>query len=436
MDVAGPGVDPWPGRATVPAGEPAGERFPASEQGADEGATAEATLGAEPRSALGAVPDAGSASAPGQAPAEGGSERGTGPAPGAGSGGEPEPAIALTTGTDAGSVRGDSWYRGRRAVAGAVVGVAAVALAATALAVAGPLGRDGADRAAGTGTTTSSPRAGASGGADDPRPPAPTTGPSQGTGGTQSSTTGPGPGPGPGTSASASGGPVPGRTPGASTAPAPGPNTSSPASGSAPRLRAAVRSHVWANGCDHAYLIDRNPGSVPAPPVEADAPGWAAAQGAVHAGQQIVEATLHGTGSEAIVVQGIDVRVTARRTPLPWNVHLMSPGCGGALTPASFTVNLDAPRPVARPAAGHDGEHPVPAPAFPLRVSATDPVVLRIEAAASGCDCEWYGEVRWTGPAGPGLTRIDDNGRPLRTSASGGRPQYGYAAELGRWSRG
>ncbi|MEV7614307.1 helix-turn-helix transcriptional regulator [Streptomyces sp. NPDC089799] len=361
----------------------------------------------------------------------------SGPPPGPQPGEAAEPAVALAAGpeaADGAEGREARWYRGRRAVAGAVVGVAAVVLAATGLAMAGPPGRDGADRAAGGRTATSSARAGTGGGAGGARTGVPTPGPSPSGSGEPSPATGSGPDSGP--SASASGGPVPGPTSGTSTAPAKGREPSSPAAGGEARLRTAVRSHVWANGCDHAYLIDRNPGSVPPPPVEADAPSWAKSQGAVHAGRQIVEATLHGTGSGAIVVQGIDVRVTARRAPLPWNVHLMSPGCGGALTPAAFTVNLDAPRPVARPAAGHDGENAIPAPAFPLRVSAGDPVVLRIEAAASGCDCEWYAEVRWTGPAGAGLTRIDDDGRPLRTSASGGRPQYGYAAELGRWSRG
>ncbi|MFE9630268.1 helix-turn-helix domain-containing protein [Streptomyces sp. NPDC006463] len=242
--------------------------------------------------------------------------------------------------------------------------------------------------------------------------------------------------PAPGTSSpsSSSPSPVPAQGgPASASAPAP-PSRPSPSTASVP-LKAAVRSHVWAYGCDHAYLAERGPGSVPPPPVEADAPAWASAQRAVHAGAQIVEVTLHGTGAGSVVLEDLEVRVAARRTPPAWNVYQMSQGCGGSLTPAAFAVNLDAPRPLARPVAGNDAGGPVPAPAFPLRVSASEPVVLRVEAATTGCDCDWYLDLRWTGPADSGTLRIDDGGRPLRTSAATGRPVYGYAAEQGRWGR-
>ncbi|MFB6561454.1 hypothetical protein ACFCYH_21665 [Streptomyces sp. NPDC056400] len=192
---------------------------------------------------------------------------------------------------------------------------------------------------------------------------------------------------------------------------------------------------MWTAGCDHAYLSERGPGSVPPPPVEADAPAWASAQRAVHAGTQIVEVTLHGTGEGAVVLEDLEVRVAARRKPPAWNVYQMSQGCGGGLTPAAFAVNLDAPRPLARPVAGNDGGNTLPAPSFPLRVSAAEPAVLRVEAATTGCDCDWSLDLRWTGPSGSGTLRIDEGGRPLRTSAAPGRPVYGYALEQGRWAR-
>lgn len=202
-------------------------------------------------------------------------------------------------------------------------------------------------------------------------------------------------------------------------------------------VKAAVRSHVWSAGCDHAYLVERGPGAVPPPPVEADAPAWASAVRAVHAGTQIVEVTVHATGPGAVVLEDLEVRVTARRTPPAWNVYQMSQGCGGGLTPAAFAVNLDAPRPLPRPVAGNDADAggPVAAPAFPLRVSADEPVVLRVEATTTGCDCDWALDLRWTGPSGSGTLRVDDDGRPLRISAATGRPVYGYAMEQGRWGR-
>lgn len=235
-------------------------------------------------------------------------------------------------------------------------------------------------------------------------------------------------------------GPVAGASTGA-TAAATGPAASGPAasagpSSASPPLRAAVRSHVWAAGCDHAYLAEPAPSAVPPPPVEADAPAWAAARRAVHAGTQIVEVTLLGTGPDPVVLEAMEVRVTGRRSPLPWNVYEMSQGCGGGLTPAGFAVNLDAPRPLARPVAGNDEGEAIKAPAFPLRVSAAEPAVLRVEARSTGCDCDWYLDLRWSGPTGSGTLRLDENGRPWRISAaSTDRPVYGYANERGRWAR-
>ncbi|MER5485199.1 helix-turn-helix transcriptional regulator [Streptomyces sp. NPDC002812] len=218
---------------------------------------------------------------------------------------------------------------------------------------------------------------------------------------------------------------------GTPTAPA---ATGGPSPASTP-LRAAVRSHVWAAGCDHAYLAEQAPSAVPPPPVEADAPAWAAGRKAVHAGTQIVEVTLLGTGPDPVVLEDLEVRVAGRRAPLRWNVYEMSQGCGGGITPAAFTVNLDAPRPQARPVAGNDQGEKIEAPAFPLKISATEPAVLRVVASSTGCDCDWYLDLRWSAPTGSGTLRLDESGRPWRISAaSPDRPVYGYAHERGRWS--
>ncbi|MEV6682028.1 helix-turn-helix transcriptional regulator [Streptomyces erythrochromogenes] len=305
-----------------------------------------------------------------------------------------------------------SWYR-RRAAVVAAAGLAAGAVAVALLAVTGPdRGAPRAGSGAGPGPGTRGPAGSAS--ADGSAP-------------TESAT---GPAPPPAASVGAATAPAPSSAPSSAPPPAPAPGQASAAP-----LRAAVRSHVWAAGCDHAYLSERGPASVAPPPVEADASAWASAQRAVHAGNQIVEVTLHGTGGGAVVLEGLEVRVAARRTPPAWNVYEMSQGCGGGLTPAVFAVNLDAPRPLARPVAGNDAGNRLPAPSFPMRVSAAEPVVLRVAAATTGCDCDWSLDLRWSSPAGSGTLRIDDGGRPLRTSAATGRPVYGYALEKGRWSR-
>ncbi|MFI1650697.1 helix-turn-helix domain-containing protein [Streptomyces avidinii] len=306
-------------------------------------------------------------------------------------------------------------YR-RRAAVVAAVGVTAGAVAVALLAAAGPESRApraGGSTGTGTGATPPAASVPAAPGAPEPTPPA---------GSASAGSAGP------------SGSSDPGSGP-ADTPPPASPPASAPGRAPVAPLKAAVRSHVWTAGCDHAYLAERGPGSVAPPPVEADAPAWASAQRAVHAGSQIVEVTLHGTGPGAVVLEDLEVRVSARRKPPAWNVYQMSQGCGGGLTPAVFAVNLDAPRPLARPVAGNDGGSPLPAPVLPLRVSAVEPVVLRVEAATTGCDCDWFLDLRWTGPSGSGTLRIDDDGRPLRTSAATGRPVYGYALEQGRWAR-
>ncbi|WP_069170995.1 helix-turn-helix domain-containing protein [Streptomyces griseus] len=195
----------------------------------------------------------------------------------------------------------------------------------------------------------------------------------------------------------------------------------------------SVNDHVWRYGCGHSYLIGGDATAVPPPPVEADAGAWASAVGGVHADGTRVRITLQGTGQRTVVLESMQVRVTARREPLRRNVHRMDDGCGGALTPRVFDVDLDRPRPVARALAGNDSGTPLPAVPFPYTVSATDPEVLLVDGRAADCDCDWYLELAWSAGASHGTVRVDDGGRPFRTSGSRGRPVFGYDTGTGRW---
>ncbi|MEV7829544.1 helix-turn-helix domain-containing protein [Streptomyces subrutilus] len=393
-------------RRRDPAGPPAaGAGTPGTAAGPAAAAAGEPGGGGREARTVGGAGAAARAGAAGTAGGVGGGEDGGGGA------GEAAGTVVVGSGR-AGAAARRPWSR-RRAVVAAAAGVTAGAVAVAVLAAAGP-----------EGTPPPSGAAGAPASASAPAVPAP---------------------PGPSASAPASGATsaepsAPAPVPGSATAPRPLPDPSAPPAAGPGRpaavpVRAAVRTHVWQLGCDHSYLSERAPDAVPAPPVEADAPAWAAAQRAVHAGTQILEVTVHGADPGAVVLEGLDVRMGARRTPPKWNVYRMAQGCGGALTPAVYAVNLDAPRPVARPVAGGDEDGALPAPAFPMRVSASEPVVLRIEATTTGCDCDWSLDLRWSGPAGSGTLRIDDAGRPLRTSAAPGRPEYGYASDRGRWTR-
>ncbi|MGW6455241.1 hypothetical protein ACWF94_04825 [Streptomyces sp. NPDC055078] len=193
--------------------------------------------------------------------------------------------------------------------------------------------------------------------------------------------------------------------------------------------------HIWQNGCDHAYLVNRAPAAVPPPPSESDAEPWARAVGAVHGGGTMVRITVQGRSEQAVVLQALRVRVTAKRAPVRGNVYRMSLGCGGSITPRLFDVDLDKSRPVARPMAGSDSGVAIPAVSFPYRVSARDPEVLLVSSRTAGCDCDWYLELEWSGGDRSGTVRIDDNGRPFRTSGIRGRPAHDYDTAAGRWVR-
>ncbi|QDY79826.1 helix-turn-helix domain-containing protein [Streptomyces qinzhouensis] len=240
-------------------------------------------------------------------------------------------------------------------------------------------------------------------------------------------------------SASAGGGPSrpagspPARSPRGVTGSAAGSPAATPVTG-AP-FTVSADDHQWEMGCGHKYLVGGGPSAVPPPPVQADAAAWAGALGAVHGGETRVRITVQGTREEAVVLHGLQVRTAARREPpRTGGVYRMDQGCGGALTPRVFEVDLDRRRPVARSVPGYGENGPIPAVSFPYRVSVRDPEVLLVTANAANCDCDWYLELEWSSPGRRGVVRIDDGGRPFRTSAIAGRPVYEYDPGARRWS--
>ncbi|MFF5427334.1 MULTISPECIES: helix-turn-helix domain-containing protein [unclassified Streptomyces] len=203
----------------------------------------------------------------------------------------------------------------------------------------------------------------------------------------------------------------------------------------------AASSHVWRGGCGHTYLVDRAPGRVAPPPPAQDAAAWAGAHGAVHGGETLVRLSLQGRTSAAVVVQAVHVRVVGRAAPLPWPAYRMDDGCGGGVSPRHFAVDLDAPRPLARPVAGLDatGAEPrtIPAVALPYTVGAADPEELLVTARTAGCDCRWYLELEWSSQGRSGTARIGERGgEPFRTSGAGGGSSYAYDSVGRRWIAG
>ncbi|MFJ7955276.1 helix-turn-helix domain-containing protein [Streptomyces sp. NPDC096319] len=210
----------------------------------------------------------------------------------------------------------------------------------------------------------------------------------------------------------------------------------------APPFTYTVASHLWENGCGHTYLADRPPARVPAPPAPVDAARWARALGAVDGGQTLVRISVQGKGASAVVLQGLHVRVVGRAAPLPWAAYRMDEGCGGAVTPRRFSVDLDAPRPLAKPLDGYDasGEEgrTIPAVSFPYTVTAAEPVELLVSARAAGCDCRWYLELEWSAQGRSGVVRIGDaGGQAFRTSGRAkGSPVHAHDPSKGLWITG
>ncbi|MGQ4328979.1 helix-turn-helix domain-containing protein [Streptomyces hayashii] len=211
-----------------------------------------------------------------------------------------------------------------------------------------------------------------------------------------------------------------------------------PAGGGAPGASATgepltwtADSQVWAQGCGHDYVIDKPPTQVPPPPVAQDAGPWASAQGAVHGRETNGEITVQGRSSSAVALTALRVRVVGRATPAPGTTYAMELGCGGSLSKRYFAVDLDQDRPLARSVAGDDAGTPIPAVSLPYRVSSRHPEVLLVTARTEGCDCNWYLELGWSSEGRSGTVRVDDHGRPFRTTSIKGLPRYWYGSDGG-----
>ncbi|MFH8442114.1 helix-turn-helix domain-containing protein [Streptomyces sp. NPDC018026] len=205
--------------------------------------------------------------------------------------------------------------------------------------------------------------------------------------------------------------------------------TTAPSPGEQPAglpLTWSVNSQAWKLGCGHDYVIAKPPSQVPPPPAPQDAALWAATQNAVHGKETLVQLSVQGRSDTAVVLEALRVRVTGRAAPVDGNAYAMDQGCGGSITPRSFAVDLDKDRPIARAVAGNDSGTPIPAVRMPYRVSAKDPEVLLVTATAGSCDCRWYLELDWSSQGRTGTVRIDDDGRPFRTTAIEGLPRYMY----------
>ncbi|WP_037640056.1 helix-turn-helix domain-containing protein [Streptomyces bicolor] len=189
----------------------------------------------------------------------------------------------------------------------------------------------------------------------------------------------------------------------------------------------AVNPYKWEDPCSQHYLVDRQPEQVPPPPNEPTARGWVTALGGVAAGQQMLALTVQGTGKATVVLEDLHVQVVEKSAPLAWNDFQMGVGCGGNVETTSFGVDLDAGQPALSPRAGQRD--------FPYQVSESDPEVFYVFADARAHNVSWYLELEWSSGGRKGTVRIDDKGKPFRTSGNVGRPTYNYPLGSSEWGR-
>ncbi|MYS36290.1 helix-turn-helix protein [Streptomyces sp. KhCrAH-43] len=196
-----------------------------------------------------------------------------------------------------------------------------------------------------------------------------------------------------------------------------------------------ISSYNWEEPCGQYYLLDHDPKTVPPPPPPDSTRGWARALGGVDGGGMRLELTVQGTSPQAVVLGSLRVKVLSRRAPVQQSAFSMGEGCGSGIEPQSFDVDLDDSRPSLTPVAGQQGDETVPAKDFPFRVSSRDVEVFDLDAHVEGHDVSWYLELAWSSGGRTGTLRIDDGGKPFRTSSIAGRPEYYYRYDTSVWEK-
>ncbi|MFF4058620.1 helix-turn-helix domain-containing protein [Streptomyces sp. NPDC001668] len=361
--------------------------------------TVEPTESAEPSEAVVVPAEAGGGPHTEAAGGPGTESEGEGPGDSEGAG---EPETVRATGS---ALPGRPWYRRRRFLVTAAAVVVALATLGSLSAL--PSGRPASDKVAL---------------APDPSSRTAASGLPEGSGS---------PSPSPSASSASPSAKATGTRPSASASPGRGAPKESAGAGQrgtsvGTPLTWSANSQIWEGSCGHDYVIDKPPSEVPPPPLVQDAGIWAATQGAIHGRETKVQISVQGRSSTAVVLEALRVRITGRGSPAPGTAYAMDQGCGGGITPRGFDVNLDIDRPVAHAVAGNETGQTVPAVQFPYRVSASDPEVLLVSATTQTYDCNWYLELDWSSQGRTGTVRIDDHGRPFRTTSIKGLPRLWY----------
>ncbi|MGW6446282.1 hypothetical protein [Lentzea sp. NPDC055074] len=139
--------------------------------------------------------------------------------------------------------------------------------------------------------------------------------------------------------------------------------------------------------------------------------------GAVLGTGGIVAVTLQGlTEDMAVVLQSMRAEVISRKPPAE-GIYL--PGqCGSDMTPRFFAVDLSTAAPTAVPRAGQSSGQRVEAKSFPFKIGPNDVEQFYVTVNSPAEDVEWVLLVQWSSGTRTGEFRVDDHGKPFRTTAT------------------
>jgi len=185
--------------------------------------------------------------------------------------------------------------------------------------------------------------------------------------------------------------------------------------------------------CPFSYVVAGPLDEIPPPPSIETAPigsreQWARRVNGVDGGSTQVEVTVTGATDRAVVLQGLDVEVTARKEPLDAvEVHAV---CGDLVPIRYMIVDLDQRPPTITASVDDrslapDASEAVNKPVtFPYRVSRSEPEVFSIYAQTRACQCAWRARLRWVSGDESGDYIIDDDEKPFITHGTEGLTSY------------
>lgn len=177
------------------------------------------------------------------------------------------------------------------------------------------------------------------------------------------------------------------------------------------------------------FIVERPIGQVPPPPNGESQEGryaWAKEMDGVDATASLFRTVLSGKESSPVVLQGLDVKVVERR-PAMRGTHLSYFGLGAPQSVRYISIDLSKNPPTW----DYIGNKAKPEDHFPLRVSSSESEVFDVQAFNLRDDVSWYLDFQYTADGEDGTIRVDDNGKPFRTTASDAADGYGWFE--GRW---